>query len=76
MLNVSLFCCCVTAQKGCHYELLTLIITILFVYSGFGFITFKDAETVQKILENHNSSPIIIDEKAVSNYNYIFIYCN
>ncbi len=32
---------------------------------GFGFITFKSAESVRKVLETHNTRPIAIDEKTV-----------
>lgn len=33
---------------------------------GFGFVTFKDPQTVRKVLDAHNSTPISIDEKTVS----------
>jgi RNA recognition motif-containing protein len=33
---------------------------------GFGFITFKDPESVEKVLNVHTEQPICIDEKTVS----------
>ena len=33
---------------------------------GFGFVTFKSAESVQNVLKAHDSNPISIDEKMVS----------
>ena len=33
--------------------------------SGFGFITFKDSDSVQAVLDMHNKEPIVIDEKTV-----------
>lgn len=38
------------------------------LYRGFGFVTFKDPQTVRKVLDAHNSTPISIDEKTVSLY--------
>lgn len=42
--------------------------SLLITHSGFGFITFKDAETVQDILDAHAENPLVIDEKFVSSY--------
>ena len=33
--------------------------------SGFGFITFKEADSVQAVLDQHNKEAIVIDEKTV-----------
>lgn len=33
---------------------------------GFGFVTFKGAESVKKVLDAHDQKPISIDEKMVS----------
>lgn len=33
---------------------------------GFGFITFREAESVEKVLETHAEDPIWIDQKMVN----------
>ena len=41
-------------------------VCICFFFSGFGFITFKDAESVAKVQRAHSEEPLCIDDKIVS----------
>ena len=41
---------------------------------GFGFVTFKSAESVKKVLDAHDESPISIDEKMVRKSSQIMLY--
>ena len=51
---------------------------IAFIFcSGFGFITFKESDTVQKILKEHSENPLIVDDKPVRCHNnHIHIHLN
>jgi len=51
-----------------NQELETDIFFCCFEYfcRGFGFITFREAESVEKVLETHAEDPILIDQKMVN----------
>ena len=52
------------SKKGCQKRRVkTPLYTSL--YRGFGFVTFKTPECVDKVLEVHNDEAIYIDDKAV-----------
>jgi len=48
-----------------HLIYLFIIISLIFFYRGFGFITFKDANSVDKVLANDVH---MLDEKQVCSF--------